>query len=311
MTDPGHRLSGGPRGDPGHGTADDTGAGRREARRPLDAWRLTLVVVAHPDAGLLGRGFELTPGGSLTIGRARDADLVFPEPTEISRRHARIWEEDGAARIEDLGSRNGTFVNGEGVTAPRVLANGDNVQVGPVYLKFFAGHHVERAFYDAMYELASRDELTGVHNRRKLDEALAREFALAHRYRRPLSLALLDIDGLKAINDRHGHRAGDAVLKQVAELVSANLRRETIFARMGGDEFAVLCPETGAASGQEMIARLRAAIDRHRFDLGGTTIRVSCSLGIADLAPEMTGPEDLYQAADRSLYAGKSAGGQP
>jgi diguanylate cyclase (GGDEF)-like protein len=305
VTDPGLGF------EDGRSNPEDTVAGRRELRRPGDVGRLTLVVVAHPDAGLLGRGFELTPGGGLTIGRARDADLSFPEPTEVSRRHARIWEEAGTVRVEDLGSRNGTFVNGQEVTAPRVLNNGDNVQIGPVYLKFFAGHHVERAYYDAMYELASRDELTGVHNRRKLDEELTREFALAHRYRRPLSLALLDIDGLKTINDRHGHRAGDAVLRQMADLVSASLRRETIFARMGGDEFAVLCPETNAASGEEMVARLRAVIDRHRFDVGGTTIRVSCSLGVAQLEPGMAVPDDLYQAADRSLYARKPPAGPP
>ena len=293
------------------GDADDTGAGGPPRKRSRSRWPLTLIVVAHPDAAMLGRSFELPVGTSLTVGRESKVDLSFPGRTDVSRWHARVWEAEGVVWVEDLKSRNGTVVNGEPVTEPHRLANGDILQIGSVYLKFFAGNHVERAYYDAMYELASRDELTGVHNRRKLDEELDREFALAYRYRRPLALVLLDIDGLKSINDRYGHRAGDSVLRQVADLVGRSLRRETVFARLGGDEFAVLCPETGAVAGREMVARLRAVIDHHLFTVAAGEINVSCSFGVAQIEPTMTASSDLYQAADTSLYAWKGGANDP
>ena len=304
------RTEAGPPGkSPPVGEADGTEGGGPPRKRPRSRWPLTLIVVAHPDAAMLGRSFELPAGTSLTVGREAKVDLSFPGRTDVSRWHARIWEAEGMVWVEDLKSRNGTFVNGGAVTAPRKLANGEIVQVGSVYLKFFAGNHVERAYYDAMYELASRDELTRVHNRRKLNEELDREFALASRYGRPLALVLLDIDGLKSVNDRYGHRAGDSVLRQVAELVGRSLRRETVFARLGGDEFAVLCPETGAATGRDMVSRLRAVIDRHPFTVGGREIRVSCSFGVAQIEPAMKSASDLYQAADTSLYACKGGEG--
>jgi diguanylate cyclase (GGDEF)-like protein len=302
------RLQGGSGRRPDSDDPDRTGVSSPGRRRPLDAWRISLVVVAHPDAAMLGRNFELSRGESMTIGRSPRAELSLPDRSDVSRRHARLWEEGGVVRVEDLRSRNGTLVNGEPVVKAREMVSGDTLQIGSVYLKFFAGQHVERAYYDAMYELASRDELTGAFNRRKLDEELEREFALARRYRRPVSLALLDIDRLKSINDRHGHRAGDSVLRQIAALVGRNLRRETLFARLGGDEFAVLCPETNAAAAQEMVGRLRALIEGHSFEVDGAAIAVSCSFGVAEAEREMTSAGDLYQAADAALYSHKPVG---
>jgi diguanylate cyclase (GGDEF)-like protein len=267
---------------------------------------MSLVVVSHPKTAMLGRSIELPVDGSLVLGRGPAADVDFAACTEISRAHARVWEAGGVVRVEDLGSRNGTFVNGDPVTESRTLASGDALQLGTIYLKFFAGHHVERAFYETMYELASRDELTGVHNRRKLEEELAREFALATRYQRPLTLVLLDVDGLKAINDRHGHRAGDAVLRQLADLVGREVRREVVFARLGGDEFALLCPETDVAGAGAMVDRLRAAIARHRFSVDALDLEVTCSFGLAQASPALGGPDELYEAADDALYAGKA-----
>lgn len=276
---------------------------------PLPVERLSLVIVSHPETAMLGRSIDLPAGRSVVIGRGPGADVDFSECTDVSRAHARIWEEDGVVRIEDLGSSNGTSVNGGSVlVGPRVLASGDGIQIGSIYLKFFAGNHVERTFYQAMYELASRDELTGVHNRRRFEEELEREFALTIRYRRPLTLTLLDIDGFKAINDRHGHRAGDAVLRQLAAVVGRELRRDVVFARLGGDEFALICRETDAAAAGAMVDRLREAIGRHRFDVDSRELVVTCSFGLAEASPEMAGPDDLFEAADAELYAGKPGG---
>lgn len=280
--------------------------GRRPAK---PSPRLSLVVVSHPKSAMLGRTVELPPGASLILGRGPAADVDFAACTEVSRVHARVWETGGIVRIEDLGSRNGTYVNGATVAEAHQLASGDGIQLGSIHLKFFAGAHVEQAFYEAMYELASRDELTGVHNRRKLIDELNREFALACRYGRPLTLVLMDVNGLKRINDRHGHRAGDLALRQLADLVSREVRREVIFARIGGDEFALLCPETGAAGARAMVERLRGAIAGHPFAADGQALEVSCSFGIAEASPELGGPDALYQAADAALYAGKGEPG--
>ena len=133
--------------------------------------------------------------------------------------------------------------------------------------------------YEAVKELAIRDGLTGVFVRRHLLERCEEELKRCIRYDLPLSLLMLDIDHFKRYNDEHGHLAGDATLKQVANLLRENLRKVDIIGRYGGEEFVVVLPETNRTGAQEVAERLRSAVARHHFKVYNEDTRVTISLG--------------------------------
>ena len=168
-----------------------------------------------------------------------------------------------------------------------------------------AGPTVENArrFLEAR-QLAELDALTGLHNRRYFDEVLDREVARANRYNRSLALILLDLDDFKAINDRIGHLAGDAVLADLGERVREALRSADIACRVGGDELAVILPESTFAEAQQLYDRLLAAISSRPL-AGGES--VSASAGLAELERE-DDSRSLFQRADEALYRAKGDG---
>jgi len=166
-------------------------------------------------------------------------------------------------------------------------------------------HHA--AQYDACRNEARQDELTGLFNSRWVSESLDREIQRADRFGRPLSLILLDLDGLKPINDSLGHLAGDAVLRYAAGRIRMVLRQIDAAARVGGDEFVILLPETDLAGAHLVAERLLAAIrsDAPRFN--GSEAHITASLGAAEWVAPMTGRE-LLHAADAAMYAAKNEG---
>jgi two-component system cell cycle response regulator len=164
----------------------------------------------------------------------------------------------------------------------------------------------------AAQQLARLDELTQLFNRRALDDMLAEEFARARRYQRPLSVMMIDLDHFKDINDRHGHQAGDSVLREAARLVRSELRAIDKPTRYGGEELCLVLPEAGAEEAAALGERLRLAIERHVFraerDGKPLELRITASIGVAALAEGVASAELLLQAADRALYDAKAAG---
>ena len=153
------------------------------------------------------------------------------------------------------------------------------------------------------------DYLTGIYNRRHFMERAEQELSRAHRYGKPLSMLMLDIDHFKQINDRHGHKVGDTVLKAVADLSQATFRDVDIVGRLGGEEFAALLPETDQPAALEAAERLRATIANARIPLpGAPPVSFSVSIGVSS----MDSPEDnidaLLQRADKALYKAKDSG---
>jgi diguanylate cyclase (GGDEF)-like protein len=159
--------------------------------------------------------------------------------------------------------------------------------------------------------LAARDRLTGLFNRGHFDRALAAAMDTASRDGRPVSLALLDIDHFKQINDMHGHARGDDALRQVAELLSRSMRRTDIVARYGGEEFVILMPGTTRESALARMDVLRQEVASTPIDLGGGEwLRIDFSAGVSGTPMDaaVTQPKDLLTAADRRLLAAKRAG---
>lgn len=152
--------------------------------------------------------------------------------------------------------------------------------------------------------MAMIDALTGLNNRFTLDETMARELHKAERYQRPLSLALLDVDHFKQVNDNHGHHIGDQVLKKLAGLLRENVRESDVPGRWGGEEFLIICPETDREGVRVLADNLRKRIETQPFPVVG---RITASLGVTTYAEADTA-ESLLQRADKGLYQAKAQG---
>jgi len=148
--------------------------------------------------------------------------------------------------------------------------------------------------------------LTGAYNRRNLEKFLAHEFARAARSRHSLTLILLDIDHFKSFDDMHGHAVGDQILQTVVQVLRENLRGADVLARYGGDEFAVVLPETDLSGAHAAGEKLRGAIAAYPFPDGPLTI--SLGVVVADVR-YATSREELFSLADHALYQAKARGG--
>lgn len=157
---------------------------------------------------------------------------------------------------------------------------------------------------EELERLASHDKLTGLYNRRKLDEMLAQEVLRAERYGRPLSLILIDIDHFKKVNDTYGHPVGDAVLAESASRLTRTLRTSDIAGRWGGEEFLVICPETAGDTAVVLAERLRSAYCERTFETAGA---LSASFGVASHRHGLS-TEEVLRHADQALYRAKRAG---
>ncbi len=244
----------------------------------------------------------------LTIGRHPSNNISIHDGG-ISRQHARIARERGGCFIEDLGSRNGTYVQGCRITRAEIH-DGDWIQLGPrVSFRYSITDAKQERLLRQLFESSTRDALTGAYNRQHFEERLRAEIAYAVRHNTNVSLVLFDLDHFKRVNDRYGHQAGDAVLRSVAATISARLRSEDVFARYGGEEFAVLLRGVDRAGALRVGERLRSAVASANVNHRGIALRVTLSAGVAALSEccRPTGVE-LVGLSDRRLYVAKDGG---
>src|SRR3954471_8450435 len=253
-----------------------------------------LLVLAGPHMGEL---YKVKPDQATVIGRGETALRV--EDDGVSRRHSSMTPRGRAAQLVDLGSANGTFVEGERIRE-KTLASDDRFQIGTsTMMKFGIGDENAANRQRTRAEAARREPLTGLYSRRHFQERFAAEVAVAHRHARPLSLLMIDVDFFKRVNDRYGHLAGDEVLKTVARALSQGVRIEDVLARFGGEEFVVLAREAASDAALAVAERLRQLVEvaQTRWESGHDVpvgIAVTVSIGIAQLGPEET-ERDLFE----------------
>ncbi len=268
--------------------------------------RAVLTVVSGPSTG---RVYAIE--GDVVLGRGRDCTLRIDDPG-ASREHARITVTgDHRHVLEDLGSLNGTYVDGRRIDRAE-LQSGDRINMGPNVVIAFAivDAQAERIQHQ-LYESSVRDPLTRAHNRRYLVERLASEIAYANRHRSHLGLILFDLDHFKRVNDTHGHLAGDDVLRDVAALVQRLIRAEDVFARYGGEEFVILVRGIEHANVGRFAERLRSKVELLEIAGGRDVLHVTISAGYAsltELPKEQRTADDLLRTADERLYRSKQAG---
>ncbi len=284
----------------------------------IDPSTACLVVIYGPELGKR-IALETEP---LECGRSMKTEIPLDDDA-VSRKHARFAWTGDVFVVHDLGSTNGTYVNDVSVQE-RVLRDGDQIKIGHTIFKFICGGNIELSYHEEIYRLMAYDGLTQIHNKRSFETALEREVSRAHRYRRPLSLVVFDIDHFgRASTTTFGHLAGDAVLRQLATLVGANIRREDILARVGGEEFALVLPEIAIEAARWVAEKLRSIVETTPCRFEAQQIPISSSFGVAEIdappaSPSGTGTEpsapgpmsavDLYKIADERLYEAKRAG---
>ena len=265
-----------------------------------------LVVIYTKEPTLLGKRFVLDTS-PLRIGRGNENHIVL-EGDSVSRKHAHLEQRGTIWFAVDDNSTNGTYVNDDQIAREIKLSNGDRIKVGPTIFKYLSGQDVEAQYHEEIYRMTIIDGLTQAHVKRYLLEALEKEIIRARRHARELSFMMFDIDHFKKINDYHGHLAGDFVLKELAGIVQARIRRDEVFARYGGEEFAIILPETALDGARALADGLREKIEQFRFTFQNEVIRVTISIGLAQLADTDRMAQDIVRTADAKLYEAKRAG---
>jgi len=268
--------------------------------------RAVLTIVGGTETG---RILSLSGGLRFTLGR-RASSTHRIDDASISGTHASVIATGTEYVVNDEGSTNGTYVNGQRITEPTPLRDGDRVQLGPIVLLFSRVHSVEEEALKRTYDAVMRDSLTGAFNRKHLMERLESELAFAKRHRAPLSLIVFDVDHFKQLNDTHGHLAGDAVLKSIVATLTRSVRTEDVVARYGGEEFVVTARQIPIDVATQVANRLRAAVAEAAVPFAGRDLHVTMSGGVASLAcvGESADALGLLALADRRLYSAKRAG---
>ena len=263
-----------------------------------------LEVLLGPETG---RRIPLE-GPPKTLGRTVDADVVFPD-TGCSRRHARVSVDGdtGACEVEDLGSTNGTFVNHRRVNRAR-LEDGDKLLVGSTMLRFRLLDAVDEESGEWLDRYLFQDDLTGLPVKRRFFAELAQRVQRAAAGRAPLAVLMLDMDGLKRVNDTHGHHMGAWVISEAGRRIGAVVGDAGEACRFGGDEFTAYLDEADAEAGLACAERICEAIRATPFERDGVRLSLSISIGVAAHPEDGHSAEALTTAADAALYRAKAAG---
>ncbi len=268
--------------------------------------RACLVVLSGPRVGAV---FRLDRDVTV-VGRSQTADFAIDDDG-VSRNHVKLRREGDLVFAEDLASRNGTFINGQRLTAPVQLTDGDKLQLGRgAILKFTFHDALDDSYQQRMVESALRDPLTRLYNKRYFDDRLDAELRFASRHGTSLALLLVDVDHFKRVNDQRGHLAGDTVLREIAMALAQAVRNEDVVARYGGEELVVLSRAIGDEGALNLAERLRRVVDALAVVVDdGPPVRITISIGVA-VHPtiEVTTAPQLIAAADRALYQAKDGG---
>lgn len=274
--------------------------------------RLIAVLAAYDIRGFFE--LQMLTKEATILGRTVDADIVIPDG-RVSRQHARIQRRlpaPGAPQefwIEDCESRNGTLINGVDLKRPHLLAPGDQITIGHTSLIFTFRTEAEVNKEQASRTLSTTDALTGVLHRAAMEMNFNREFERAVRYKRPLSFLLVDVDGLKSINDQHTPEAGDAALIHCSRIILAEARLHDVVARYGRDEFGVILPETNLNGAIIMAQRLVDRIIASPLAWQGKHVPMTLSIGAAQGGGQPTDSlRALIRRAQEALNIAKTDG---
>lgn len=240
------------------------------------------------------------------IGRDPDAEVCIDD-AGVSWEHARIEDQGGSWSLIDMGSTNGTVVNGQKVEE-RPLQHGDKLVFGTTMVRFEVQDAADQAFDEFVTRLLNVDDLTGLYLRRRFDAELKQMLVRAQRDHQQLGMLVMDLDGIKAINDANGHEFGAFAISHAGKVIGEVVGTRGIACRWGGDEFLAALPghdiERTLAIGEEV----RAAIAAHHFEHDDIVLRPGISAGASAYPAQAANAEALFRNADEAMYRAKRAG---
>ncbi len=255
----------------------------------------------------------------VVLGRALEADIRLND-SKASRMHARIdaaVDADsglGLYRIKDLGSTNGTIVNGQLITEA-LLSDGDKILIGDQLFRFDMLSESDREFQPQIHRLLAHDGLTGLLTSKSFFSELRRETARAEQQSSPFCVLMMDVDHFKEVNDTYGQLVGNHALEEMGVLIKGALRSGDVAARFGGEEFSAFLLDADYAQGLVAAERVRRAVAQHHFSSarqGGTepaeSFRITMSVGVAAYPDDSKDPIQLVELADSALYRAKRTG---
>jgi diguanylate cyclase (GGDEF)-like protein len=263
--------------------------------------RPVLVIISGNEMGV-----RKAVDQSLVIGRDPACDLVLTDAL-VSSRHALIEDRGDSWTLVDLESTNGVSVNGE-KGKEFVLARNDKIVVGRTVVRFEMQDELEQAYDELVEKLLNVDDLSGLLVRRKFDADLKNAIETARHQGAPLGLLMMDLDGIKKINDTHGHLFGAYVIGESGRVIGRVLEGRGFASRFGGDEYIAALPgftlEMTHAVGEE----IRRAINEYAYERENIPLRPGISIGIAAFPENAVDAHRLFQHADEALYRAKRGG---
>jgi diguanylate cyclase (GGDEF)-like protein len=262
----------------------------------------SLVVILGPDVGA-----RVPLDRSVETGRDPSCELPLRDEN-VSWRHARIEDRGGGEwAVVDLSSTNGTLVNGQPCDQG-LLKPGDRVFLGKTVLEV-QQDALREAQAAELERLLSTDELSGLWVKRRFDTQLASSVAAVLAGTVPaVSVVVMDMDGVKAINDTHGHHMGAFVIGEAGRIIGRCVEGRGFTTRFGGDEFAAGFPGLGKSEAAAVAEEVRVAVVSHPYEKDGVRLRPGLSCGVATIPGDAVDAESLFQAADRAMYRAKRAG---
>lgn len=282
-------------------TADLGGDRQLQDRR---AAALLVVQGAESDLGL-----HVVCDRSIHIGRDTEVELPLRDGS-ISRRHCVVELEEATSRyvLRDLGSTNGTRVNGTRVEDAVILAEGDKIFLGASVVKFGYVDGFDVRYQNTLEQWVSTDALTGLLTLRKFEAAFHFAVQKARVEGTALAVLVMDMDGLKKINDTHGHDHGGFAITETATLIRGVLGDAGECCRFGGDEFIAFLPGRTSDAAASIAERIRDAVAQHAYVKDGIQVAPTISIGVAGFPEDGESQDELFRAADRALYKAKGAG---
>lgn len=264
-----------------------------------------LTVIQGHEADL-GKHLVLKEGA--VIGRSSRCDLTIGD-LKASRRHCEISARpDGTYLIEDLGSTNGTQVGSHTLDTAIPLRDGDKVFIGETVLRFFLADDIDLEFAGQVGYLLGTDALTGLQSKRRFDQALELSLRVATRRGECLSVLMMDLDGLKSINDTHGHLFGAYSIQETGKLIARILSGQGEACRFGGDEFTAFLPGRDAEAASAVAEAIREGLENAGLEKDSIPLKPTISIGVASFPRDGAELIQLIAAADEALYRAKAEG---